>query len=201
MGMFDGLAVKEEVETSPFDTLSPKEEDDNETLEMADPVAALITAAMLMIYASSGKSETVSELNDFPLIDEDDLAEYEINRFHFIHSIGRFHSWSTITSDESDDNENVFMNANLDIARWDIYNWNIKEEIIPCITEALNPRQRLIALANLCDIAMQDGVLTGAEKELLMLFNEEFEIAPSELNKIIEATSLKNDIKEFGELY
>jgi len=198
MGMFDDLAVKEEVEISPFDALSTKPdevESDEGIFYIENPLEALLTAALLMVYASSEKAKTLSDLEEFHIMTGDDITEYKINKSHYIHSLRHFHSWDSSSADSSS-----WMIGALEAPRLNIYRKSIRVELIPSIAVALNPRQHLIAIANLCDIAMLDGVLTGAEKELLMLFNEEFEIDPSELNKIIEATSLKNDIKEFGGL-
>jgi len=200
MGMFDDLTKKEYLVGSPFDALDTKQdESEDETLVIGSPLYGLMTAVMLMIYASSDKAESVSDIDDFPGIDEDNLAEYKINKFHYTHSIRRFHSWSTALNDSEDDFSDTLMNMYLLVVKINISGWYIKEVILR-ITEVLNPRQRLIVMANLCDIAMQDGILVGTEKELLMLFNDAFKIEPSELNKIIEMTTLKNDIKEFGEI-
>jgi len=200
MGMFDDLTKKEDLVGSPFDALDTKQdESEDETLVIGSPLYGLMTAVMLMIYASSDKAESVSDIDDFPGIDEDNLAEYKINKFHYTHSIRRFHSWSTALNDSEDDFSDTLMNMYLLVVKINISGWYIKEVILR-ITEVLNPRQRLIVMANLCDIAMQDGILVGTEKELLMLFNDAFKIEPSELNKIIEMTTLKNDIKEFGEI-
>jgi len=198
--MFDDLTKKEDLVGSPFDALDTKQdESEDETLVIGSPLYGLMTAVMLMIYASSDKAESVSDIDDFPGIDEDNLAEYKINKFHYTHSIRRFHSWSTALNDSEDDFSDTLMNMYLLVVKINISGWYIKEVILR-ITEVLNPRQRLIVMANLCDIAMQDGILVGTEKELLMLFNDAFKIEPSELNKIIEMTTLKNDIKEFGEI-
>jgi len=195
MGMFDDLAETKDLGSSPFDALSTKLDEDNEDFSIEEPLEALLTAAMLMVYASSEKASTLSDIDDFRIMTGDDVTEYEINKYHYIHSLRHFHSWDSLTADSSS-----WMGHALKNPKLNIYRKSIQDELVPCIAEALNPRQRLILIANLCDIAMQDGVLTGVEKELLMLFNKEFQIDQSELNKIIEMTMLKNDINAFGGL-
>lgn len=66
-------------------------------------------------------------------------------------------------------------------------------ECVALATAAMNPKQRLMAMANLIDIAMADGGLAGAEKTLLEAYVTAFGCSGAEVQKIVEVVSLKND--------
>ncbi len=58
--------------------------------------------------------------------------------------------------------------------------------------------QRLATMANLVDIAMADGALAGAERELLEAYVTAFGIAESEVEKMVAVIAVKNDRSVFA---
>ena len=65
-----------------------------------------------------------------------------------------------------------------------------------CITlsaGAMNSDQRLVAIANLIDIAMADGGLAGSEKKLLEEYVEAFSVDSGEVSKMVDVISIKNN--------
>ena len=77
--------------------------------------------------------------------------------------------------------------------------WKIKsiEECVMLAADSMNERQRLIAIANLIDIAMADGVLAGAEEKLLEAYVEAFNTPTNEIEAIVNVISIKNDKQSF----
>jgi len=67
------------------------------------------------------------------------------------------------------------------------------EECIPLVAGSMNGEQRLVAIANLIDIAMADGVLVGVEQELLEAYVEAFEVGEAEIEQIVNVISIKNN--------
>lgn len=61
----------------------------------------------------------------------------------------------------------------------------------------MNAEQRLTAIANLIDIAMTDGILAGAEKELLESYVSAFDLSESDIGKIVGVISIKNNKSVF----
>lgn len=84
---------------------------------------------------------------------------------------------------------------------WDtaVKAWKMKsvEECITLAADSMNEKQRLIAIANLIDIAMADGVLAGAEEKLLEAYVEAFNTPTSEIETIVNVVSIKNDKQSF----
>jgi len=80
---------------------------------------------------------------------------------------------------------------------WDsaLKTWKMKpvEECIPLVASSMNSEQRLTTVANLIDIAMADGVLVGAEKQLLENYVNAFKVSPEEIEKIVNVISIKNN--------
>lgn len=70
-------------------------------------------------------------------------------------------------------------------------------DCIPMVAPRLNVAQRCFTLANLVDIAMADGFLEGAEKELLERYLEAFELDDAFVNAVAEVISVKNDRSPF----
>lgn len=69
-----------------------------------------------------------------------------------------------------------------------------------CITAAarvMSREQKLVAMANLVDIAMADGGLAGAEKELLEAYVVAFGVSEADVAKIVEVISIKNNKSVF----
>ena len=62
----------------------------------------------------------------------------------------------------------------------------------------LDEAQRRFTLANLVDIAMADGVLAGAEEQLLSAYLEAFELTEAFVDAVAEAISSKNDRSVFS---
>jgi len=67
------------------------------------------------------------------------------------------------------------------------------EECVGLAAGSMSSEQRLVAMANLIDIAMADGVLAGAEKKLLESYVKAFEVGDGEVEKIINVVSIKNN--------
>lgn len=80
---------------------------------------------------------------------------------------------------------------------WDlaVKAWKIKslEECISLAAGSMNSEQRLVTIANLIDIAMADGVLAGAEQQLLEAYVEAFEVSETEIEPIVNIISIKNN--------
>jgi uncharacterized tellurite resistance protein B-like protein len=66
-------------------------------------------------------------------------------------------------------------------------------ECIGLATSAMNREQRLVTMANLVDIAMADGGLAGAEKDLLEAFVEAFGVSQEDVARIVDVISIKNN--------
>lgn len=71
-------------------------------------------------------------------------------------------------------------------------------ECLEMATAAMNAEQRLVAMANLVDIAMADGGLAGAEKELLEAYVTAFGVSEADVAKMVEVIAIKNDRGVFG---
>jgi len=69
---------------------------------------------------------------------------------------------------------------------------NLKE-LLPLIAAALNAKQREVVIANLIDLAMADGTLAPAEKELLDLYLQTFQISEEKVKPVIDVVALKNN--------
>jgi uncharacterized tellurite resistance protein B-like protein len=82
-------------------------------------------------------------------------------------------------------------------AAWEmaVKTWKAKtvQECIALATAAMNSEQRLVAMANLVDIAMADGGLAGAEKGLLEAYVAAFGVSGADVQKIVDVVSLKNN--------
>lgn len=73
------------------------------------------------------------------------------------------------------------------------YRMRPAEECVQLAAVAMNADQRLVAMANLIDIAMADGILAGAEKQLLETYIRAFQIDESDVSKIVDVISIKNN--------
>lgn len=73
------------------------------------------------------------------------------------------------------------------------------EECISLAAHAMNQGQRLVAMANLIDIAMADGSLQGREKQLLEAYIGAFGLEISEIEKIVDVVSIKNNKTVFNQ--
>ena len=85
---------------------------------------------------------------------------------------------------------------------WDSAGATSKEKTVQeCISLAaasMNDDQRVVAMANLIDIAMADGTLAGAEKGLVEEYVGAFNVDISKVEEIVSVTSLKNNKEVFG---
>ncbi len=80
---------------------------------------------------------------------------------------------------------------------WDfaigVWNDTPMEDCIGLVAQSLNERQQRICLANLVDIAMADGTLHETENVLLRAYTSAFSVDDSEVEKIVDVITLKND--------
>lgn len=69
--------------------------------------------------------------------------------------------------------------------------------VVDLVAKALDEKQKLAALAILCDIAMSDGILAGEEKKILQMYMDKFGVPEAQLAPIIDAISIKNNFSIF----
>lgn len=67
------------------------------------------------------------------------------------------------------------------------------KDLLPLIAAALDDKQKEVVIANLIDLAMADGFLAGAEKELLTLYLQAFNISDAKVKPIIDVIAIKNN--------
>lgn len=67
------------------------------------------------------------------------------------------------------------------------------KECVELAAAAMSPEQRRCALANLIDIAMADGVLAGAERQLLESYVAAFGVDATTVEAIVDIVALKNN--------
>lgn len=72
------------------------------------------------------------------------------------------------------------------------------EECIPLAAGALDNAQRLVAMANLVDIAMADGVLAGVEQQLLEEYVTAFGVDTGQVKAIVDIIAIKNNKSIFS---
>lgn len=84
---------------------------------------------------------------------------------------------------------------------WDsaVKAWKMKsvEECILLAATSMNSEQQLIAIANLIDIAMANGVLAGDEQRLLEAYVEAFDVSESDIETIVNVIAIKNNKSSF----
>jgi len=83
----------------------------------------------------------------------------------------------------------------LAIAVWEA---NSIDECIALIAQTLNEKQQRVAMANMVDIALADGYLDENENMLLRAYANEFDVTDSDIEKIVDVISLKNDKLAFN---
>ena len=71
------------------------------------------------------------------------------------------------------------------------------DECISLITEALNEKQQLVAMTNMIDLAMADGVLDEDENMLLRAYANVFTVPDAEVERILDVITIKNDKSAF----
>jgi len=72
-------------------------------------------------------------------------------------------------------------------------------ECVALVAKSMNPKQQLVTMANLIDIAMADGHLVRTEQELLEDYFEAFDVSREEIENILKVISTKNDKSLFIE--
>lgn len=108
-----------------------------------------------------------------------------------------------IDCDNDEDEMSVItrLDANSRKEDWDsaasICDTHSVEECIELAASSMNSEQRLVAIANLVDIAMADGALAGEEKVLLGKYVDAFDVSKSEVKKIVHVISVKNNRQLF----
>jgi hypothetical protein len=75
---------------------------------------------------------------------------------------------------------------------------NDTESCVSLSAAAMNPDQQLIAMANLIDIAMADGVLGNSERALLEAFVAAFDVTEGNVSAIVDVIAIKNDRSAFA---
>jgi len=85
---------------------------------------------------------------------------------------------------------------------WDlaivVWEANSIDECIALIAQTLNEKQQRVAMANMVDIALADGYLDENENMLLRAYANEFDVTDSDIEKIVDVISLKNDKLAFN---
>ncbi len=71
------------------------------------------------------------------------------------------------------------------------------KECVPLVAAVLDDKQKRTVMANLVDLAMADGFLAGAEKDLLALYLEQFKMSEAEIKDVVEVVALKNNYSVF----
>lgn len=71
-------------------------------------------------------------------------------------------------------------------------------ECLEIATAAMNTEQRLVAMANLVDIAMAEGGLAGAERELLEAYVTAFGVSEADVSKMVDVIAIKNNKELFA---
>jgi uncharacterized membrane protein YebE (DUF533 family) len=74
---------------------------------------------------------------------------------------------------------------------------NSIDNCVKLASTTMNSEQQLIAMANLIDIAMADGILGDSERNLLEVFVAAFDVDEKEIEKIVDVISVKNNKSAF----
>lgn len=78
-----------------------------------------------------------------------------------------------------------------------VYKDRSVEECVTLVHQTLDDKQKVATMANLIDIAMADGMLAGAEKNLLSAYVEVFSLSEELINDIVNVIAVKNDYSIF----
>jgi len=78
-----------------------------------------------------------------------------------------------------------------------IWNETPLEDCISMVANALSQNQQRIAIANMMDIAMADGSLHESENTLLRAYTAAFDVDDSDVERIVDVITLKNDKSSF----
>jgi len=71
------------------------------------------------------------------------------------------------------------------------------QESVQLVSKSLDEKQKIVVIANLLDIAMADGMLAGAEKDLMMLYLDSFKVSEEIVKDIVDVIAIKNDFSIF----
>jgi uncharacterized tellurite resistance protein B-like protein len=78
-----------------------------------------------------------------------------------------------------------------------VYKDKSVQESVQLVSKSLDEKQKVAVISNLLDIAMADGLLAGAEKELMMLYLDSFKISEEIVKDIVDVIAVKNDFSIF----
>ena len=78
-----------------------------------------------------------------------------------------------------------------------VYKDRSVEECVTLVNQTLDDKQKAATMANLIDIAMADGMLAGAEKNLLSAYVEVFGLSEELIKDIVNVIAVKNDYSVF----
>ncbi|MEN6442677.1 MAG: tellurite resistance TerB family protein [Methanoregula sp.] len=70
--------------------------------------------------------------------------------------------------------------------------------VIDLVAAKLDEKQKIATLAILCDLAMADGVLAGAEQKVLQMYMDKFGVSEATMKPIIDTIAVKNDFSIFS---
>jgi len=71
------------------------------------------------------------------------------------------------------------------------------KDLLPLIASALDEKQKEVVVVNLIDLAMADGFLAGAEKELLTLYLQAFNMGEEKVMPFVDVIAIKNSSSVF----
>lgn len=93
------------------------------------------------------------------------------------------------------------LNSGGERADWDAafktWKGNDAQNCVRLSAAAMNPDQQLVAMANLIDIAMADGVLGDSERALLEAFVATFDVSEDDIQAIVDVIAIKNNKSAF----
>lgn len=72
------------------------------------------------------------------------------------------------------------------------------QECVQLVSKSLDDKQKVAVITNLLDIAMADGMLAGAEKDLMMLYLDSLKVSEEIVKDIVDVIAVKNDFSIFG---
>lgn len=87
--------------------------------------------------------------------------------------------------------ENAFEHAFM------VYKDQSIDECVALVSRTLDQKQKMSVIVNLLDIAMADGMLAGAEQNLMMAYINAFQIPEETVKDIIDVIAVKNDFSIF----
>ncbi len=80
---------------------------------------------------------------------------------------------------------------------YDVYKDKTVTESVQLVSKVLDEKQRIACIAILIDLAMADGILAGAEQELMGDYITAFQLSEQAISGIIDVIALKNDFSIF----